>query len=153
MRKLIHSFKYGNKTGLRHFFGQKMLLALENYGINPNDYDYLIPIPLHSARLRERGYNQSLLIAEHLCEHTQIPILPNSLVRAKNTRNQASLNGKDRWTNIRGAFKIKHPSIVMDQSILLIDDLMTTGATISEASRILKESGAQKVDALSLAIA
>ncbi len=121
--------------------------------IDFNQFDLIMPIPLHPTRLRERGYNQSALIAQKLSKEFNIPLINNNLIRIRNTPSQTNLNKKERWTNIKGAFKIKYPTNINKKFTLLIDDLLTTGATTSEAALTLKKSGAKKVGVLTIAIA
>ena len=116
-------------------------------------FDLVVPVPLSSTRLRERGYNQSQLLAQELVKSLGLPLEFNNVIRTRNTQFQARLSEKERWTNIEGAFKIKHPKKFDGKNVLIVDDLLTTGATASEIARILKESGAQKVGVLTLAIA
>lgn len=153
MQRLIHLFKYGHKTGLRHFFTDQILSFVESYHIDVSQADCLVPIPLHPARLRERGYNQSRLIAELIAQELRVPVISHNLIRTRHTPNQARLTQKERWTNIQAAFKIKNPKEFRGKKILIIDDLYTTGATISEAARLLKAAGADEVKALVLAVA
>ena len=152
MKQLIHFFKYRQKTYLRSYFSRLMTAFLHVYQIDLACFEAAVPIPLHPSRARERGYNQSQLLLEGLLSTVKIPILKNSLIRIKNTPNQALLGKKDRWTNIRGAFRIKSHLSVNNKSILIVDDLLTTGATTSEAARLLKDAGAKKVGVFTLAI-
>ncbi len=152
VRRLIHLFKYGQKIGLRREFSRLILDFTQAYRIDLSVYDYVVPIPLHSARLRERGYNQAHLLAEAIARQTAAP-LNTGLRRIRHTPYQASRSQKERWTNISDAFKIKHPLQFSKRRVLLVDDLMTTGATVSEAARLLKEAGAARVDVLTLASA
>jgi len=115
-------------------------------------FDMIVPIPLSRARLRERGYNQTQLLSEGLAQKFCRPQSLGNLTRVRHTQNQALLKKQQRWTNISGAFKIENPEEFHQRSILIIDDLFTTGATVSEAARVLKESGAKHVEALTLAI-
>ncbi|MBU1997000.1 MAG: hypothetical protein KKF78_07575 [Candidatus Omnitrophica bacterium] len=114
-------------------------------------FDLIMPIPLHPARKRERGYNQSFLLASKISKSFNINLNINLLIKVKNTKNQSLLSKKERWTNITDAFKIKNPNAVKNKSILLIDDLLTTGATSSEAAKVLKISGAKTVGVFTLA--
>ncbi len=152
LRRLIHLFKYANKTSLRHHLGNLILSFLRTYHINLGKFDVLIPIPLHPIRFRERGYNQSHLLAQEIARHWKIPLSSDNLIRIRHTKNQALVGLKNRWTNIQGAFRIKHSSQFLEKSVLLVDDLLTTGTTVSEAARMLKEAGAKKVDVLTLSI-
>jgi len=153
MKQLIHLFKYTNKTSLRTALAGLIFSFVENYNLDLSPYDVIVPIPLYSTRLRERGYNQAQLIAEQLSQKLDIPCLTDNLIRTRHTPNQALLGQKERWTNIHDAFRIKNPREFLKKSVLVIDDLLTTGATASEAARILKEAGAKHVGVLTIAIA
>jgi len=153
MKDLLHLFKYREKTALRFFFAARMSVFLQTYGISLAAFDCVVPVPLHPARLRERGYNQSALLAQELGRTARCPVLGRSLLRIRNTKSQTTLRQKERWTNIRSAFTIKCPFIFKHKNVLIVDDLFTTGATTSEAARVLKQAGAQQVAVLTLAIA
>ena len=153
MKKLVHLFKYNQKTSLQYYFHEQVCRFIDESHPRLFGFELLMPVPLHSARLRERGYNQSELLARRLSEKFHINISARNLVRTKHTHHQALLSQKERWTNVRGAFKIKHSSEIKNQNVLLFDDLLTTGATASEAALALKSSGAKKVGLLTLAIA
>ncbi len=153
MKELIHLFKYQNRTGLRTFFVSHMLQFIGHHHIDMKQFDGLVPVPLSGTRFRERGYNQSALLAEMISKEFSIPIFEQCLLRVKHTKNQALLGKKDRFTNVTGAFRIKDSRVVKDKSILLIDDLLTTGATLSQAAFELKQAGAEGVFAMTLAIA
>lgn len=153
MQRLLHIFKYGHKTSLRHFFADQILSFLRDYQISLEHCDLIVPIPLHPTRMRERGYNQSFLIAEIISDELRIPLECRNLLRVRHTPNQARLSQKERWTNIEAAFKIKRHNNFRHKNILLVDDLYTTGATVSQAAKALKEAGATQVHVLTIAIA
>jgi ComF family protein len=153
MQKLLHLFKYGHKSSLRFFFVDHMTAFIREYHIDLSEIDLIVPIPLHPTRRRERGYNQSQILAEMLSQDLKIPILAENLIRIRHTPNQARLTQKERWTNLEAAFKINNSNRFRDKSILLIDDLYTTGATVSQVSGLLKTAGAREVKVLTLAIA
>ena len=125
---------------------------LKDHSVAMNQFDIIVPIPLHKARLRERGYNQSQLLCENISKEFRLQQSVGNLIRKRPTKNQAFLKEKERWTNIEGAFTIKDSSQFSDKSVLIVDDLLTTGATASEAARTLKRAGAKKVSVLTLAI-
>lgn len=152
LKDLIHQFKYSQKTAVRHLFTELMTDFILTYRLDIEQFDRIAAVPLYAARLRERGYNQAQFLAEGVSQKFQIPLLRNSLVRARHTRPQTLLEPKERWTNIRGAFTIKRPDEVRRKNILIIDDLLTTGATASEAAHTLKNAGAGTVGILTLAI-
>ncbi len=154
LRELIHYFKYEQRTALTSYFSHHILNFMTAYCTERiAAIDYLIPIPLHPARFRERGYNQALLLAQTIAQTLHIPLSKNNLIRVRYTDPQTELGLKDRWTNIQDAFRIKRPAELKGKNILLIDDLLTTGATVSEAAQVLKQAGAQGVYAVTLAIA
>jgi competence protein ComFC len=152
LKKLIRDFKYNQKTLLRHFFVKMMLQFIHVHNLDIHQFDLIIPIPLYSTRFRERGYNQSAYLAEGLSRTYNIKLNTNILGRQKHTKPQSLLDQKERWTNIQGAFTIKKPSLLRNKNILLIDDLMTTGATASQAAQVLKQSKANTVGVFTLAI-
>ncbi len=153
MQRLLHLFKYGHKTSLRHFFGEQITSFIHDYRLDFQNYDLIVPVPLFPTRQRERGYNQSLLIAQILSEELTIVLDSKNFLRIRHTPNQARLGPKERWTNVEQAFKIKPFHNFKDKNILLVDDLLTTGATASQAAKVLKVAGAIKVDVLTIAIA
>ena len=115
------------------------------------DCDLIIPVPLHIKRLRSRGLNQSLELARCFFPLRRSDIEPNLLVKIRNTPVQTSLDGRSRRRNLRNSFVVKHAHKITGKSICLVDDVLTTGTTISECSRVLKFYGAAKVKALTLA--
>ena len=113
--------------------------------------DFLVPVPLHRKRLRERGFNQALLLAKELSRRTEIPYQGRMLQKRKATPPQVQLNGGEREKGIKGAFHITDREGVEGKTILLIDDVYTTGATVNECSKVLIRGGAKRVDVLTLA--
>lgn len=111
----------------------------------------LLPVPLHHKRLREREFNQSLLLAKKIGKALKIPLIPDNLQRIRWTRPQIELKGEERLINVKGAFALKNHKTIEGKSILLIDDVYTTGATVRECSKILKKAGVEKVYVLTLA--
>jgi ComF family protein len=103
--------------------------------------------------MRERGYNQAQLLSQPIAARLGTDHITDNLIRMRPTQNQALLGKKDRWTNMRGAFKIKNVKPFSKKSVLLVDDLLTTGITASEAAYVLKEAGAARVGVFNLAIA
>jgi ComF family protein len=153
LRSLTHAYKYHQKTGLRKLFGQIMIDFVNHNHLDIHQFDLILPIPLHATRKRERGYNQSELLAIQIAQSFNINIINNILIKQRSTESHALLDKKERWTNIQGAFRIRRSKELKNKSILLIDDLLTTGATASEAAKILKENGAKTVGVFTLAIA
>jgi ComF family protein len=110
----------------------------------------IVPVPLHRRRLKERGYNQALLLAERLGEAVGVPIAHDLLYRNRHTMSQARLNAQERRRNVEDAFSCADRS-VQDKRVLLVDDVCTTGATLEACSVALKERGALSVWALTVA--
>lgn len=141
--KAIHRFKYGHDTTYSGPLG----LMIADYPLE--GFDLVIPVPLHIKRLRERGFNQSLLLAKAIGKRRGIPVDPFTLKRSKWTEPQVNLSKRDRKMNVKGAFDIYKD--VGGKRILLVDDVYTTGATVSECSKVLKKNGAKEVCILTLA--
>jgi len=147
LREAIHVFKYRPLQSLgkhlsRWMAGQvRMTIPL----------DMAMPVPLHKKRLRLRGFNQALLLAQGVSERFSIPLNYDNLVRTRYTRPQVELSGRERTENVRGAFNLIRPEEVREKRILLIDDVFTTGATMNECAKVLKDAGAESVTVLTLA--
>jgi ComF family protein len=144
----IHSLKFGRDLAAARLLGELLLAELAAGGLPTVGAPVLLPVPLHTRRLRQRGYNQSLEIAR--------PLIRNGLrlsgcrcQRNRHTAAQSSLPARHRQRNIRGAFSVR--GRLEDPHILLIDDVMTTGATLNELARTLKAAGATRVDACVIA--
>ena len=152
LKHLIYQFKYNQKPYLSKLFIQYIGNFVQIYHLDIKQFDIIVPVPLFPSRLRERGYNQSELLAELIAfkYHTNLSLA--NLVRIRNTEHQTFLTEKERWTNIRGAFRIVNSAKFSGKNILIIDDLLTTGATVSNAAGVLKDAGAQTVGVLTLAI-
>ncbi len=112
-------------------------------------FDVIVPMPMHWLRRWQRGFNQAELLAQDLSRRTHLPVR-NAARRVKHGRVQAGLTNAKRRLNVAGAFRVTHPSWVMGQRVLLIDDVMTTGSTASACARILKRAGAAHVSLLTV---
>ena len=113
--------------------------------------DLVIPVPLHRTRLRHRGFNQALVLAHGVSERFSVPLLYDNLARLRSTLPQVELSGTARAENVKGAFGLIRPSEVREKRVLLIDDVFTTGATMNECAKTLKEAGAAAVTVFTLA--
>jgi len=111
----------------------------------------VIPVPLHKNRLRQREYNQSALIAYHVAKKCSYEFILNSLIKTNNTSPQVGLSSKSRRKNIKNAFEVRNQGNITGKQILLVDDVITTGATIRECARVIKKAGAESVYAVTLA--
>ena len=129
--------------------GELLLEACED--LRDDGIDLLIPVPLHPRRLRERGFNQSLLLARHLSRRLGLPCEAEVLVKVKDTPSQTSLSPAERQRAVRGAFEVMKGERIREKRVLLVDDVFTTGATVNEASRVLLRAGAEEVLVITLA--
>ncbi len=152
-REILHRFKFHNKTSLCRTCAVLFSEFSARFSLTFPDTAIVIPVPLHPARLRERGYNQSGLFAASIARKLGLPLYENILQRQRHTDRQSKLEAKDRWTNILGAFKMKNLTDIVGREIILVDDILTTGATASEAAKTLKDAGASRVTVITLAIA
>lgn len=159
IRRAIWRFKYKNVRGFAEIFGEKLYEEImgdlgDNLYFSKNETFLLVPIPLHKKRLRRRGYNQSELIAHAIMKNDTGNIFeraPKALVRIRETKPQArSEKRAARLQNLRGAFRAD-PAPVRGKHIILIDDVATTGATLSEARKALLSAGARSVRAYAVA--
>jgi ComF family protein len=145
--EVIKVFKYEGYFGLDQPLGEIMLAAWPRW---QQPVELVIPVPLHAARQRERGYNQSELLARYLARHMNWLVETAALKRIRRTRPQVGLNMVERQANVRGAF-VAEPALVKGKKILLIDDVRTTGSTLFAAADVLLAAGAQSVSAYCLA--
>ena len=146
----IHQFKYGNNISV----GEMLASFMADFSfpdIDFTDYSLIIPVPLHIKRLRERGFNQSLILARAIGKKRQIPVNFSLLKRHKFTLTQTGSNKTERKQNIKGAFEVSDKENIAGKNIILVDDVYTTGATINECAKTLIKAGAQKVTVLTLA--
>ncbi len=148
--KAIHLFKYNGKFHLALPLGQMLADAVAEL-LDMDSIDLLIPVPLHTRRLRERGFNQAVLLAKPLRKRCNIPLVTDVLKRSRWTEPQVNLDRKARRKNVRGSFMVSSPSSVSGKNILLLDDVYTTGSTINECGKILLRAGAKEVYVLTLA--
>ncbi len=146
LRELIHIFKYGRVQTLARPLGRLLALALPR----EEQFDVIVPMPLHWMRRWTRGFNQSALLAREIARRTALPVR-NAVARRKRTTPQAGLTNAKRRDNVRGAFRVKRPAAVKGLRVLLVDDVMTTGATASACARALKKAGAKRIALLTVA--
>jgi ComF family protein len=150
VREMIHEFKYGRQIHLRHLVARWLKAALDDERIRESRFDIIVPVPLHAARQRERGFNQAGLLAALLSAQTSIPSKP-VLERIRYTTTQTALDRSERIENLHNAFRLRKNADVRGLRVLLIDDVLTTGSTLSECARVLKRAGALSVHAATAA--
>ena len=147
LRNVIHKFKYENL----HILGKSLASLLATcYTINQMKADIIVPVPLHKSRLKDRGYNQSAILARELARQLNLPVDEKTLIRHRKTQSQMSLNANDRQKNVAEAFSCRK-NILTAKTVLLIDDVCTTGATLDACAAALKATGITTVDALTIA--
>ena len=152
IRNAIHRLKYDRMKWYGPFLGSFIATGLSLYKVRIPKNAILVPIPLHVSRSRKRGFNQSELIAESVSKQLGITLEKNILVRTRETRSQVELkNHEERLMNMSGAFSIERPELIFGKTLLLIDDVATSGATLNEAALILKSAGARSVWGLTTA--
>ncbi|CUT01010.1 comF family protein [Candidatus Chrysopegis kryptomonas] len=154
IQTLIHELKYQNKRSIGILLGEIVGNSIKD----DEDFlraDALIPVPLHKIRLRERGYNQSELIAEGISKVIGVKVNNHILFRSRNTQTQTKLNFEERKENVKDAFFVreKDKKFVQGRKFIIVDDVITTGSTVNECAKALIQSGASEVLALSVAIA
>lgn len=147
LRSAIHSLKYKNNIGLGDFFAGYLIELLRSKSFPVN---LIVPVPLSKSRIRTRGFNQSLLLARPVSFYLQIPLSNTALRRIKETDSQVHLNAQEREQNMAGAFS-GNPATLKGKDVLLVDDIITTGATMNQCAAAILESGARSVYGISLA--
>jgi ComF family protein len=147
LQQAIHALKYG---GLRVLAPLLAELLAEYWQSSPLAVEVIVPVPLHSVRERRRGYNQSVLLAEELSKRVHVPVCNDALVRRRNTPPQVSLSRAERRQNVQRAFAVGQ-AVLAGRRVLLLDDVLTTGATLDACAAPLLEAGAHSVWALTLA--
>jgi len=150
VRKVLHQFKYGKQRHLRLPVAGWLRESLSDPRLRGRHFDVVVPVPLHPARERERGFNQAALIAELLAASTTVPVRP-VLERIRYTTTQTAYDRAERMENLHGAFRLRKNRDVRGLHVLLIDDVLTTGSTLSECARVLRAAGAISVHAATAA--
>jgi ComF family protein len=145
LRAAILRLKYGRRRALGRELGSYLSEHLASgpfVGVQPS---VVVPVPLHASRLRERGFNQSELIAREVAAALGAPLAADALLRTRRTRPQVELRATERAANIHGAFDVRSPGLVEGAAVLLVDDVLTSLSTANECARVLKNAGARAV--------
>lgn len=148
--RAIYQFKFHNKRYYAKIFAEEMAHVHAEW-IRRCGIELIVPVPLHAARRRQRGFNQAELVARELGRKLEIPVDTKLVFRIRNTRPQKQLGGRERGQNLRGAFAVSRRERY-PQKILLIDDIYTTGSTVHRIAMLLKKAGVQKVYFLTISI-
>jgi competence protein ComFC len=150
VRFIVLQFKYNRQLHLRHPIAEWLREAMNDARLRQRHFHLVIPVPLHRARLRERGFNQAEILAKILAQKINVP-LSRALERVRYTTTQTAFDRVERMENLRGAFRLRKKIGVRGLHVLLVDDILTTGSTLSECARVLREAGTQSVYAVTAA--
>lgn len=152
VQQLMHSIKYGNRPNVARFFGHRYGRELVASGAF-SDADLIIPVPLHKKKLIQRGYNQSEYFGKGLSESMGIELHATVLKRTQHRESQTMRNRYERYENTKGIFSVRQPSVIVNQHVILVDDVLTTGATLEACANALLEVKGVRVSIITLAYA
>jgi ComF family protein len=150
LQHLIHQLKYKNNTAIGFYMGELMgknLLDSNRF----NNIDYLIPLPLYPDKERKRGYNQATVICNGISKTMGIPVITGNVIRQRFTETQTRKHRTERWENVEGSFVIKNPAALKGKNVLLVDDVITTGATLEACGSVLLQTEQLKLYIATLA--
>lgn len=150
IREKLIGYKFNDMTYLNETFVNFVIKNEKICGFLKK-YDIIIPVPIHSKRRKQRGYNQSELMARNIAKNTGLEIVADALVKVRNNTAQSTLNREDRQNNVRKVYGIKNFEKIKNKRVVLVDDIYTTGSTVNECSRVLKNAGASEVAVLVVA--
>lgn len=150
LQQLLHRLKYGGQESLGHALGQLMGHAM-NLTERFNGIDLLVPLPLHPRRERKRGYNQAGLLCHGMQEVLDIKVGRKLLIREESTKTQTQKTRTERWMSMQGKFRCIHPESLKGKRVALIDDVITTGASVESCGQVILDSGARSLDIITLA--
>jgi ComF family protein len=151
VQHLLHQLKYNNHGEIGIRLGKLFGLEMKKLGLNKTAFDVIIPMPLHVARQRKRGYNQSTKFAEGLMQELDVACQDNIVVRHIKTATQTRKNKAERWENVKQAFRVQQPGAIRDKSILLVDDIITTGASLEACGLELVREGCREISVACIA--
>jgi ComF family protein len=150
LKTVIHLLKYERRRELARPLG-RFMAGYAGTELPLTQYDCIVPVPLHPARLRERGFNQARALAEECAFGSGVPVLNGALLRRRDGVSQSLLKRKERTRNVKGSFVVRQPRCIEGRCVLVVDDVYTTGATAEECAKTLLAAGASRVDVLTAA--
>lgn len=148
--KIIHEFKFNNKPYIAKYLACKLGKLIDSE-CDLRGADLIVSVPLHRNKEKKRGYNQSYLLAKELSRMMRIKLSKDALCKIRDTESQSVKSMKERRRNIKGSFVVKNEREIKGKSVILVDDVLTTGSTVNECSRILRHAGAKKVYVITVA--
>lgn len=151
LQKLLHNLKYGNKPEIGTELGIHLGHELEKSDLS--DFDVIIPVPIHPKKKKIRGYNQSTAIAIGIAQIIDKPIDTESVIRTIFTETQTKKNNIQRWENVENIFEVKFPENIENKHILIVDDVITTGATLESLGNVIEKIKGTKISVATLAVA
>lgn len=152
VQQMIHQLKYRNNKDIGVFMGEQLGDSLLHSG-RSTEFDYIVPVPMHPKKMHKRGYNQAEVIGEGVGNVTQIPVLSNIVIRNKLTETQTRKKRTERIKNVEDSFVIQEPQALYNKKILLLDDVITTGATLEACGQNILEVQGTELGIISVAYA
>ena len=152
IQQLVHQLKYKGNTPIGYYLGQLLgnsLLQSKRF----DTVDALVPLPLYPDKEKKRGYNQATIICEGIASVMHLPIMTGNIIRQRFTETQTRKNRTERWENVEGSFSVNDPMALKGLHILLVDDVVTTGATLEACGRVMKTAGCARLSIATLALA
>ena len=149
IQQLIHTMKYKNMPGLGNLFGNVLGDFIREHKYL-QDIDLILPVPLHTIRYRERGFNQAAILAHQIGSINKIEVDEKMLQRIRYTEQQAKFDKQARARNVQDAFRIRKKSMVAHKNVAIVDDVLTTGSTMNECAKVLKEKGAKRITTITI---
>lgn len=152
VQQLIHELKYKSNTQIGSYLGELMGKSLLSSG-RFSHIDALIPLPLYADKEHKRGYNQAAIICNGMSSVMNIPVMSNAVIRQYATETQTRKHRTERWENVRSSFSIAEPGLINSKHLLLVDDVVTTGATLEACGAVMMQTGNVKLSIATLAYA
>ena len=151
VQRILHQIKYQNQPELAQMLGEWYGYELSKHRVN--NFDYILPVPLHPSKLKIRGYNQSDYFAEGLSRQMQVTWTNELLLRNTATSTQTKKSRLERWKNVENVFEISQPELIAEKSVLIVDDVVTTGSTLEACAKTLLAARAKSISVAAIAIA
>lgn len=144
LKNSLKRYKFSKKPSYYRAFGKLLALKIQNT-IQLESIDLIIPVPLHKNKQKQRGYNQAELVARYAAKQLNIPFTKNILIKTSESRSQSVSSRNERLLNLDGVFYVNNAKTIFNKRILLVDDIITTGSTVNQCSKALKQAGASSI--------